>query len=194
MIKKVQDQGRLFSDITRTDDFTKVKRLFRRVGLAFPFVPEELASQMKKLGRWLYSTRQIEMSPYNLQHYEEEIGRSRVRDYAIIAHAGHGVNSYAIHYYLVHGSLAMLLQLAWGGVYMDPKVEATKILDCFAIADRLVQAAALTPKLKRSDRLLLVGSDLYGSYWLPPGKSRPQRINVRNSPLKVLLQAFDWVL
>ena len=45
----------------------------------------------------------------------------------MLSHSGHGVNSYAIHYYLVQRPLRMFLQLGWGGVYDDAKEDAAKI-------------------------------------------------------------------
>jgi hypothetical protein len=39
--------------------------------------------------------------------------------HARLGHNGHGVNSWAMHYYLVQPALAILLQIAWGGIYTD---------------------------------------------------------------------------
>jgi hypothetical protein len=50
-------------------DIEKARQLFRDAGLAFPTIPGELAEQLKEHGQWLFSTRPLEMSPYNLQHY-----------------------------------------------------------------------------------------------------------------------------
>lgn len=55
-------------------------------------------------------------------------GRSRLPR---AAHAGHGVNSYAISYYLVLGSVRILLHLAWGGAYMDNADAAQRIQTVF---------------------------------------------------------------
>jgi hypothetical protein len=38
-------------------------------GLAFPPIPEELAARLTEQGEWLFSTREIDASPYDLQHY-----------------------------------------------------------------------------------------------------------------------------
>ncbi len=61
-------------------DIEKARQLFRDAGLAFPTIPEELAEQLKEHGRWLFSTRPLGLSPYNLQHYLEEVEVSQVKD------------------------------------------------------------------------------------------------------------------
>ncbi len=174
-------------------DIEKARRLFRHAGLAFPTIPDDLASQMKERDRWVFSTRPIDMSPYNLQHYVDEVKGTKVKDYALVSHSGHGVNSYAIQYYLVRGPLCMLLHLCWGGVYSDAEADAATIRDCFAIADRVALAAQSARKFQVGERLTIMGSSFYGSYWLPPGKKRREEIEGREGPLGVLTQALNWL-
>jgi hypothetical protein len=170
----------------------KARQLFGDAGLAFPRIPEELAVRLKELDRWVFSTRPIDMSPYNLEHFVRETGRP-ADDYAVLAHSGHGVNSYAIQYYLVHGCLRLFLHLGWGGVYMDAEEEAAKIRECFSMADRLVEAAELAKKLTGNRRLTVVVSDFYGSYWLAPGQKRPRPKEGREKLTAVLKEATDWL-
>jgi len=147
-------------------------QLFHDAGLAFPVIPTELAAQLKELRPWLFSTRRNETSPYDLGDYVRRVQRTNVKDYVILCHDGHGVNSYAIHYYLVRGSLRLFLQLGWGGVHMDEKEDAAHIRDCFSMADRLVAASQKTGMFQAGERMLVVASDFGGSYFLPPGKTR----------------------
>ena len=179
-------------------DIKKPRRLFRDAGLAFPTIPKKLAPQMKEHPPWLFSTRQIEMSPYNLQHYVHEAERSQVQDYAVLCHSGHGVNPYAIQYYLVQGSLCMFLHLGWGGVYMDAEAAAEQIRDCFWIADQIVKAAKTVGTFQAGSGLTVVASHFYGSYWLPPGGIRQGEdagckdpLDVK--PLEALTEALGWL-
>jgi len=174
-------------------DIEKARQLFRDAGLAFPTIPEELAEQLKEHGRWLFSTRPIDMSPYNLQHYLDEVEVSQVKDYAVLSHSGHGVNSYAIQYYLVQGSLRMFLHLGWGGVYMDRGEAAATIRDCFSIADQIASLAQTVGRFQAGKQLTVVGSDFYGSYWLPPGKRHRGNAVGSKGPLKVLTQTLQWL-
>ena len=62
------------------NEIEKARQLFREAGLAFPTIPEELAVQLKERHRWLFSTRPIDVSPYNLFHAlvrPEEAARRR---------------------------------------------------------------------------------------------------------------------
>jgi hypothetical protein len=179
-------------------DIEKARQLFRDSGLAFPTIPEELAAQLKEQGRWLFSTRPLGMSPYNLQHYVDEVERTPVKDYAVLCHSGHGVNSYAIQYYLVRGPLNMFLHLGWGGVYMDAKASAAQVRDCFLIADEVVKTVRQVDTFKAGERLTVVGSDFYGSYWLPPGRIRRRKDEHREDrlhlrPMAALTKALGWV-
>jgi hypothetical protein len=179
-------------------DIEKARRLFRDAGLSFPAIPRELAPQFKKRGEWLFSTRPLEMSPYHLQYYVREVEQPEVEEYAVLSHSGHGVNSYAIQYYLVRGPLCIFLHLGWGGVYMDAKQTAAQVCDCFSMADKVVAAAQKLGPLRAGRRLTIVGSDFYGSYWLPTGKrlratdeGRMQRSDLK--PLEALAEALAWL-
>jgi hypothetical protein len=174
-------------------DIEKARQLFHDAGLAFPTIPEELAAQLKEQGHWLFATRPLEMSPYNLEHYLEEAEESQVKDYAVLSHSGHGVNSYAIQYFLVQGSLRMFLQLGWGGVYMDADESAATIHFCFSMADQVVSAAQSAGRFQAGEGLTIVGSDFYGSYWLPSGKVRRRKGADRKDPLEVLTEALGWL-
>ena len=174
-------------------DIQKARKLFRESGLAFPTIPDELAPKLKERDRWVFSTRPIDISPYDLQHYVDEVRETRVKDYALVSHSGHGFNSYAIQYYLVREPLCMFLHLGWGGAFADAEEDAAKIRDCFSIVDRVVPAAQSTTKLHAGERLTIVGSDFYGSYWLLPGENRQSEAEDRESPLDVLTQALAWL-
>ena len=196
-------------------DVEKARHLFQEAGLAFPTIPDELAVKLKEHGKWLFSTRKLKMSPYNLQYYvDESDGVNRVRgideftmlsredeespsaaasDYAVLCHSGHGVNSYAIQYYLVRGPLRMFLHLGWGGVYMDADAAASKIRECFALADKIAPEAMRAGKLAAGERLTIVGSDFYGSYWSAPGQSRQKERGVDKGPAEVLTEVLRWL-
>jgi hypothetical protein len=177
-------------------DIEKARRLFQDKGLAFPTIPEQFAGQLKERGQWVFSTRSMEVSPYNLGYYVREVDQTGVEDYAVLSHSGHGVNSYAIQYYLVHGYLRIFLHLGWGGMYMNKKYAETTIHECFSIADRLVRAAQSVGSFHAGEHLTVVGSTFYGSYWLTPGKTRTWAfcVDVENSealPSTILLAASD---
>ncbi len=180
-------------------DIEKARQLFRDAGLGFPTIPEELAAKLNEEGPWVFSTRPIDMWPYNLRDYVHEGEQNQVKDYALLSHSGHGINSYAMQYYLVHGWLRMFLHLAWGGVYGDAKADAANIRDCFLVADQVVSAAQKVREFQGDDRLTIVGSDFYGSYWLRPGESHREKDADRKGsldvkPKEVLTEALGWLI
>lgn len=172
-------------------DLEKAKSRFEEAGLAFPTIPPDLAARLKEQEPWVFSTRTLNVWPYDLDHYVRE---PRSDDYAILSHSGHGGNSYAIHYYLLFGGLAMFLQLAWGGCYMDNDQASASIARCFSLADKIV--VATQPKLLpgTSQCLTIVASDFHGSYWVRPGDTLSTRERKRElRPIQALAQAHDWL-
>jgi hypothetical protein len=177
----------------------KARELFQRAGLAFPMLPKELAAKLKERDSWVYSTRPVRTWAYELDAYVREAQEKRVRDYALLAHSGHGVNSYAIQYYLVHGHLRMFLHLGWGGVYEDRNEESDKVHACFSKADEVVRAMVRSAaSFHTGEHLTIIGSDFYGSYWIPPGPAG-QRVDVCvdgpmvESPLAALTEVLHWL-
>jgi hypothetical protein len=171
-------------------DAEKARELFQKAGLTFPNIPEDLAEQLEENNNWLFSTREIKVSPYNLEHY---VCESNAGDYLILSHSGHGVNSYAIQYYLVYKALRMFLHLGWGGVYMNAKKEATKINDCFSLANGIIPAMQKDGRVQADDWLTIVGSDFYGSYWVLPGENRRYGPEGTEGPTVVLAEVLNWL-
>ncbi len=152
------------------NDLESARDQFFKAGLVFPTLPPPLALALVSRARWCYSTRALPINPYAHQFYIEEACEERAPEYAIVAHGGHGTNSYALHHYLVHRKLSLFVKVAWGG---DPRdqARATRIANqAIELADRLVVAAQMSPRLaEASDRLVVVASDCTPSLWRPPG-------------------------
>ena len=103
------------------------------------------------------------------------------------------MNSWAIHYYLVHDSLRMFVQLGWGGLYSDWEEDAARIRDCFSLADQIASVAKTVGRFKVGNHLTVVVSNFAGSYWLPPGKTHRENDKLCDDPLAVLKEVLDWV-
>jgi hypothetical protein len=146
----------------------EARSLFASAKLPFPIIPEEWLANLKEIGPWAYSTRPLPYSPYDIFSYVQEALEQRAEDYVVLAHAGHGINSYAIHVYVSHGPLALFLQMAWGGVYTDNDTAATRMGDIFAVTEQLiaeVRDAQESGRLKPGNRMLIVESDFSGALW-----------------------------
>jgi hypothetical protein len=74
-------------------DIDHARRLFGESGLAFPSIPEQLSGRLKQRDTWLFSTRDIEVSPYSLDLYVREVLETDVEGYVVLAHSGRAVDS-----------------------------------------------------------------------------------------------------
>ncbi|MCK5673461.1 MAG: hypothetical protein KAH95_08795, partial [Spirochaetales bacterium] len=175
------------------EDIDKAKELFTKAGLKFPKIPEELSVRLKEKGKWLFSTKEIDKSPYNLQHYTAEADKSQMDNYAILAHSGHGSNSYAIQYYLVYGMLEMFLHIGWGGIYMNPEKTAATIESCFSLSDKIIQKVQVSNNLKSGTKIRIVGTDFYKSYWTVSGTDGQKMKADSKDPIGVLTAALNWL-
>jgi hypothetical protein len=171
--------------------FVDAKRLFLEAGLGFPAVPLGLAARLEQHGPWTFATRQLEVWPYDFDHYVAE-GHGPVADHVVLAHAGHGANSHAIHYYLVQGPLRLFLQLGWGGIHMDAGARAASVRACFARADELVRSAAVGGRVPAGHRLTVAASDFYGAWWqlAPAATPYVRRPSLRLGVAGVLAEAL----
>ncbi len=143
-------------------------QLFTQEGIPFPFVPPEMRPAFAELSKWVYGTRPDAPWLYEIRKYVREAGTEPVADYLLFGHAGHGIQSYAMHYYVVRGPLALFLQIGWGGAYMDKDKAARNMATRFAQAEELIQAveaAQREDRFRPGERLIISTSDFYGSSW-----------------------------
>ena len=172
-------------------------------GLPCPTVPASLAGHMHHVTRGEYGTRdEFELSPYAIEHWVRESQEGEVSSYDLVAHAGHGVNSWAIHYFLVIDRLQLFLQVPWGGVYMDKASSTAEVAEAFRIADELVEAVAAAPETvwPGPGSVTLMASGFYGSTLTVPalpdtGRSNNQSGTEWHDPetLEPLRAALAWV-
>lgn len=114
--------------------------VFADAGLAPPPVPPSLAGALDTLDPWLWGTEQptVPLAAFDLQ--AENVLQDWDRDRLLIAHDGHGIGSWCIHYVLKLGSLAILVQRPWGGPSGDEEAEARAIAETFAQIDAILTA------------------------------------------------------
>ena len=105
------------SDVTAAPStIERARALFAAEQLPFPPLSERFAAALREENPHLFATRSLEAGPYNLEIYSLEIEQeSAVPDYAVVGFDGHGINSWAVHYYVVEGALALFIQLPWAG-------------------------------------------------------------------------------
>jgi len=149
----------------------EARQLFAGEGLDLPYVPPEMQPALRRLRDWVYGTRPDSLGLYNVRGYGLEAGTTPVADYVLFGHAGHGLSSYALHYYLVRGPLALFVQVAWGGAYGDRQRAAQAVATRLDQAEALIHAAGAArqqghlPALPVGERLVVVAADFFQAAW-----------------------------
>lgn len=118
----------------------------------------------------VFSTRpDLPASPYNVELFIGELARGKgPSDYAVVGMAGHGFNSWALHYFRVMPGLALLIQIEWGGAYTDQELSREMAALFFAWAQRMqakAEAAREAGTLPFDRTLLFVVSPFVPSGW-----------------------------
>jgi hypothetical protein len=152
----------------KDSDLDRAKALFEKEGIPFPPIPDDLVASVKELKPWVFGTRVDAPSPYALSTFGQEAETTFVDDYLIFGHDGHGTNSWAMHYYLVRGCLALFIQTAWGGIYTNSDNASQILAYYFSQAAKLItliEEKEELGKLARPQRLIVVVSDFIRSSW-----------------------------
>jgi len=180
---------------------TPAQALFAAEGLPFPPVPGHLASALSEQGRGWYATRPMRSSPYDLEHFLAEVEtQPDVPDYAVVGFDGHGTNSWAVHYYLVGKSVALFIQLPWGGAYTDPEPARADIADMVEWAAKLqagLQQAEALHRIPEGRRLVVVASRFGRAGWCWSRAGRDAAATPWNPPagmMKAILAELDGLV
>lgn len=141
------------------------------LGIDVPPSPPELRSKLGWIEPHTWATRPIPWSLYRVEAWAEEAEHGDAPDYLVIGHAGHGVNSYALSYFLVHQNLQLFLQMGLGGVYMDGDHSRRAVRAALRAAEELVQAAEnAAPRCAGRSPMRVIASDFYGARWTRPSE------------------------
>ena len=181
--------------------YKNAKKTLSKAGLPFPYIPASLQSKIKERSDWVYSSTRLTYSPYALLDYTQEIHEYTGNDYVVLAHSGYGANSHAIQFYLIHQNLALFLFLGWGGIYMDNHEKTDNINQCFKIAEKITKLLEGSNQFPKNQRMIIVGSDFYGSYWYKPKDKISQTYTYMSptdllnapSPSEILTEALNWL-
>jgi hypothetical protein len=148
---------------------TMPQSLFEAEQLQFPPVPSQLAALLRRADSTVFATRRLMHMPYDLGHYLEEFSADPdLSPYAVIGFDGHGINSWAAHYYLVNEGLALFIQLPWGGAYLDPEPARAGIAELFdwaAMLQSKMRLASRQQLIPRGRRLQVAASRFSHAGW-----------------------------
>jgi hypothetical protein len=148
-------------------EMTALVEMFNEWDLPAPPIPTRFQASLQEVGPHFATS---DVTPLAMYLFETELPlqllQGRLEDFVAVSFAGHGVNSYALSYFLVDGPLALFLQTHWGGVYTDVEMAASAWRLLVSHVERLLQAAQARPAVDARDpaeRLLVVNSDFRGS-------------------------------
>ncbi len=144
------------------EGLNKARNQFTEAGLPLPPIPEQFANEIVEVREWTYGTREEGPSIYEIRDYVSEFLDAPPEPYLLFGHAGHGLNSYAIHYHLVVDGLGVFCQIGWGGVYMDHNSATQNVKLTFRLLEQLAEHLdSLRPS--SPSRTLLVLTNFRGS-------------------------------
>jgi hypothetical protein len=170
------------------DAVEKAREWFLAGKLAFPPVPAEFVPRFEAWDRCVFGTRRaaaegtggegpVPVWMYDFDAYVAEC-EAGVEDYVLMGCAGHGFNSYAAHYYLVCGPLAVFVQTLWGGVYTDNDRAAARFSEQIeAMKALMAEVKEAAPRFPAGGRLLVAVSERARSRWRAPrGPAREKKL------------------
>ena len=158
-----------------------VDALFAAERLPAPPMPARVHNALVEQSPLVFATRPLPASPYQLEHFLEELERNRtIADYAVAGFAGHGMNSRAAHSYVVSEALALFVQLPWGCADLDADAardEIAAMFDWSAELQARVAAARDEGRIPEGWRLVVSASHrgFAGWCWLSPNAGEPAK-------------------
>jgi hypothetical protein len=165
-----------------------MRKWLDRHQLAHPPIPAALAADIQDLGENFFGTRD---DVFGVYADPTLMLRADGREYLLLEYAGHGVNSYALSYFLVHGGLAAYLQIGLGGSLMDNDLQRRRIADAFTELAHLVEATA-----GRSERVTVFAWDMVGKVgWVKPGEILADAWKNAHprDPAEAIAEARAWI-
>ena len=141
-----------------------VREAFAAESLPAPPLPEPLAGQLRRLDPATFGTRRPAARLYDIAAHLE--AAAEPEESLLLGFDGHGVNSWAVHYYLSTTALLLLVQRPWGGAYMDAASGRADIAETFAAIAALLDAlAGAADRLPPGRRLAAIVSAFGPSQW-----------------------------
>lgn len=143
----------------------EARQRFALAQLPLPPIPTHMISSLERFDEFEFGTRDDTTGLYNFSEWVQEYLQGEVpQDYVAFGHAGHGFNSYAMHYYLVDGALAIFLQTAWGGINSSQAIHKTIVETNFAQIGMMIDWIRQNPLLS-GESFVLIASDFSKSRW-----------------------------
>jgi len=129
------------------DAFRDLAFTLYREGISPAPLPELLHDDLTKLGDWWWGDTVITpMELYMFHPLVDSLGSVWNRGpIFVLAHAGHGMNSYGLNLLVADGSFGAAVQVSYGGVYTDPLSSRQEIAKVFSRLWLILREASKSP-------------------------------------------------
>jgi hypothetical protein len=156
----------------------KARAAFADQTLPFPPIPEGLGAQIRAFGTYTFGTRPPQRPLYDIETFVADAVSGEIDDSVMFGIDGHGMNSWAAHYYLVFKHLALFLQFPWGGAYVDTESARADITSAFATVAAMLSREQQAPVgLMSGRRLVVVQSSFTMARWVWADKTSANTID-----------------
>lgn len=177
------------------DSIKELQAFLVESGLPLPPLPKSLVAQLQRQGEESYFTSRPQVpSPWNTRWYLDELMSQEVPDYGVVGLAGHGIESVAMHYYLVHQDIALFHQSSLNSVYGQPQ-QVERVEHQYDLAATLFIAAEDAKQqghIPASGRVVMVNSVFARPMW-GIQSVRGEPVMEWHQTEDALLSVADWI-
>jgi hypothetical protein len=149
-----------------SDTRAKAEALYRGEGLECP--PAVSAANLQSLGEMVFATRSMAQDLYSFNALVDEWSVSPPKPYFAFGLAGHGLASFAVHYYALDDLTAVALQVRWGSAFGDSEDARKRYGGLLRLAGKLARTAAelqAAGRFPKARRIAVAHSDFHGPRW-----------------------------
>jgi hypothetical protein len=150
-----------------SDARAKAEALYRGEGLECP--PAVAASNLQSLGEMAFATRAMAQDLYSFNALVDDWSAAAPpQPYVAFGLAGHGLASFAVHYYALDDLTAVALQVRWGSAFGDAEETRKRYAGLLRTAAKLTRTAAelqAAGRFPKNRRIAVAHSDFHGSRW-----------------------------
>lgn len=146
----------------------QMKTRFAKAGLPIPPRLDEFGNAWLQINKDAIATCAPVATLYDLHAFLNEAEAADSPDYAALGFDGHGVNSQALHFYIVRGPVAIFLQLKWGNVFDNVSDQLNRIEGAFSLANQLLERSSVAyaeGRFPPGQRMIVKVSDFSESGW-----------------------------
>lgn len=154
--------------LTGTAALEAARKMMDAQGLAQPPVPDKMVGSLQQWAPNLFATCELPNGLYAIDRLVDNTAAGSLDEFIALGFDGHGIQSWAFHFALIEGSLAVFLQLQWGGVYVEPQIARGRIEGCLGFVSMLrrdMAMAAAAGKLDPAKRLIVLETDFTRPRW-----------------------------